>query len=198
MYIHGLGGGGDSRIPGLLAGKLPAEVVVRTYDFDPRIASSQISSWAEELQPEIIIGESMGSCHALVLAAETGRPCVLVSPAINAPRLLAGLAWAAKIPGVRRYLNRKYKPAEGDRQAIDFKYDVLRSYGPLYKRAMESSGCHHAFFGRRDSFRRSGVVSLRTFRCHFPDSSFTIYDGSHYMEENYIDSLLVPFLRKFL
>ena len=47
LYIHGMGGGGDSRIPSILkdclADALPAgfpckvQVVVRTYDFDPEI-----------------------------------------------------------------------------------------------------------------------------------------------------------------
>jgi len=46
LYIHGMGGGADSRIPSILSECLPAplEVTVRTYDFDPEIAREQISS----------------------------------------------------------------------------------------------------------------------------------------------------------
>ena len=37
LYIHGMGGGADSRIPSILRECLPSrlQVVVRTYDFDP-------------------------------------------------------------------------------------------------------------------------------------------------------------------
>ena len=47
LYIHGMGGGADSRIPSILSECMPEglEVVVRTYDFDPEIAREQISSW---------------------------------------------------------------------------------------------------------------------------------------------------------
>lgn len=196
LYIHGLGGGGDSRIPSLLSAKLTARVVIRTYDFDPRIAEAQIAAWAEEVQPDIIIGESMGACHALVTAGRLGKPCVLVSPALNAPLLLSTISWAALIPGVRQFFNRKYKPREGDRQKIDFRREVIRSYGPLRKEALQFRGEAYAFFGRRDSFRRSGVVSLSTWRRRFPQGKYDIYDGSHYMEEEYIDNLLVPLLQK--
>ena len=38
LYIHGMGGGGDSRIPAILRETLSEKgvnVVGRTYDFDP-------------------------------------------------------------------------------------------------------------------------------------------------------------------
>ena len=47
LYIHGMGGGADSRIPSILRDSLKiydVEVVARTYDFDPEIATDQISS----------------------------------------------------------------------------------------------------------------------------------------------------------
>ena len=48
LYIHGMGGGGDSRIPGILRDALSdkeVNVVVRTYDFDPETATGQIEGW---------------------------------------------------------------------------------------------------------------------------------------------------------
>ena len=63
LYIHGMGGGGDSRIPGQLQQLLAHEavrVVIRTYDFDPELGRAQIASWVQELQPNLVIGESLG------------------------------------------------------------------------------------------------------------------------------------------
>ena len=66
LYIHGMGGGGDSRIPSILNDALASvRVVVRTYDFDPEVAAEQIASWVEELKPDLIIGESLGSLQAI-------------------------------------------------------------------------------------------------------------------------------------
>ena len=81
LYIHGMGGGGDSRIPSILREE-GLDVIVRTYDFDPDVASAQITLWVDELKPELVIGESLGSLHALRIQ---GIPKVLVSPALNAP-----------------------------------------------------------------------------------------------------------------
>ena len=65
LYIHGMGGGVDSRIPSILNEHINEyvhdpdiriDIVVRTYDIDPYIAERQISSWREELRPQLVIG----------------------------------------------------------------------------------------------------------------------------------------------
>ena len=84
LYVHGMGGGADSRIPSILKDILGSaiEVVIRTYDFDPEIAHAQISAWADEARPDLVIGESMGATHAI---AVKGVPHLFVSPSLNAP-----------------------------------------------------------------------------------------------------------------
>ena len=72
LYIHGMGGGEDSRIPAFLndwfgAQRPDIRVVVRTYDFHPDRAAAQIDAWYAEVQPDLVIGESMGAVHALAL-----------------------------------------------------------------------------------------------------------------------------------
>ena len=52
-----------------------------------------------------------------------------------------------------------------------------------------------AFFGTRDHYRRSGVVSLRAWRKYFGEGTYTLYDGTHFMEEEYVHTLLVPKIR---
>ena len=72
LYIHGMGGGEDSRIPSVLnewfrKRRKDIRVVVRTYDFHPDRAAAQIDGWYEELLPDLVIGESLGAVHALAL-----------------------------------------------------------------------------------------------------------------------------------
>lgn len=223
LYIHGMGGGGDSRIPGLLRTMLngdPREVnvVVRTYDFNPDVAWGQITLWLEELKPVLVIGESLGANNALKIK---GVPHILVSPSLNAPLYLGLLSPLALIPGVKQLLGKAFKPRPGDRQRLDFSFGTLRRYLRLRRKALEcapgrndvavggreskdSAGMTvdgfpvYAFFGSHDHYRRSGIVAVRTWTRHFGNGCHSIYDGTHYMEEKYVRSLLLPKIFEFL
>ena len=203
LYIHGMGGGGDSRIPSILNSRLggyfPAgrevRVIVRTYPFKPEDASATISLWVEELHPDLVIGESLGSVHAL---AVKGVPHILVSPSLGAPRGLTILSWLSLIPGMGFLFSKIWHPKEGDRQELLFDYGHLRGWMFFRRKALDNSprmggrDYFFAFFGTRDHYRRLGVVSVRKWRKYFGKDSYLIYDGTHFMEEEYILSLLIP------
>jgi hypothetical protein len=203
LYVHGMGGGGDSRIPSILKGILDPgiEVVIRTYSFNPIIARDQIFTWVEETCPDLVIGESMGAVHAIAIK---GVPHLLVSPSLNAPIFFRVLAGLALVPGVTSFFDWYYKPKEGDRQKLHFGRKVLLKWKGVRREALLNSPVNggkdyfHAFFGSHDKFRRSGVVLIRTWRKYFGEGSWTVYDGSHFMEEEYIRSLLVPAILSLL
>ena len=205
LYIHGMGGGSDSRIPSILRDEfrlrdIPVNVVVRTYDFDPDIAAGQIASWIEEISPALVIGESLGSLHALRVR---NIPLVFVSPSLNAPLYFEILAWLTLIPGVSMIFDRIYRPKDGDRQPLHFCYRILRKYHSHRFRALTNSPVNgsaddfYAFFGMRDHYRRSGIVSVRTWKKYFGDT-YTLYDGTHFMEEEFIHELLVPKILEYV
>ena len=200
LYIHGMGGGSDSRIPSILSEALPYKVVCRTYSFDPEEATWQITSWVEELKPSLVIGESLGSLHALRI---NGVPRLLISPALNAPLYLSGLSWLTIIPGVTWIFNRIYRPRPGDRQPLNFTFRTLRKYGRHRKEAMKASHRNggsdavHAFIGTRDHYLRTAIVSRRTYKKHF-GATCTLYDGTHFTDEEYIRSLVIPKIRELL
>ena len=211
LYIHGMGGGGDSRIPSILRDVFDrsesdspqdrrVKIVVRTYDFDPEVAAEQIACWVDELKPDIVIGESLGSLQAIRI---TGIPHLFVSPSLNAPHYLGRLAFLALIPGMTWMLDRIYKPREGDRQKLHFTFKVLRKYRKHRKIALMNSTRNgsrdffYAFFGHQDHYRKSGVVSIKTWEKYF-GKTYSMYDGTHFMEEEFVTSLLVPKIRKVL
>ncbi|MBO8444419.1 MAG: hypothetical protein IAC23_01810 [Bacteroidetes bacterium] len=219
LYIHGMGGGGDSRIPSILkehinpyiekcyagmadkgvaaleTGCPHVSVVVRTYSFDPEVAWGQISSWMEELKPVLVVGESLGSLNAIRIK---GVPHILVSPSLNAPVYLGYLAFLALIPGVTQLFDRIYRPKDGDRQRLHFTFRTLRKYRRLRREALANSSraggrdAFFAFFGTHDHYRRSGIVSIRTWRKYFGPSTYRVYEGTHFMEEEFVLSLLMP------
>lgn len=195
LYIHGMGGGADSRIPSILKEAMPeVNVIVRTYDFDPEKAASQIDGWVSEITPDLVVGESLGAIQTLRIK---GIPHILVSPSLNAPLYLGYLAWLALIPGVTWLFDRMYKPKEGDRQRLHFTFPVLRKYRNHRRLAFAnttasgSKDYFYAFFGTKDHYRRTGVVSVRTWKKYFGDT-FEIYEGTHFMEEEHVLRLLVP------
>ena len=197
LYIHGMGGGADSRIPSILSEELVSfgvNVVVRTYDFDPEIALGQILSWVKELRPELVVGESLGSLHALRIK---GVPLLFVSPALNAPLYFRLQAWLTLIPGVTAIYQRIYKPREGDRQQMKFVFSVLRKYKEHRRQAMLCESPVYAFFGTHDHYRKSGIVSVRTWKKRFGDT-FSMYEGTHFMEEEHVRAMLVDKILEIL
>ena len=197
LYIHGMGGGSDSRIPSILRAALErygVAVHVRTYDFDPESASVHIGLWVTELNPDLVIGESLGSLHAIRII---GVPHLFVSPALNAPLYFEVMAWLSLIPGVTQLFDRIYKPREGDRQLLHFTFHTLRKYRWHRKTALAQSTRNggrdyfFAFIGTRDHYRKTGVVSLRTWKKYFGET-FQTYEGTHFMEEEYVCSMLIP------
>lgn len=200
LYIHGMGGGLDSRIPRVLkedlADFLPedieAEVIVRTYDIDPDIAFGQITSWFDEIRPDLVIGESLGSLHAIRLK---GVPHILVSPAIGAARWMSTVSL---IPGIPTLMRCIFKPYSPDRQSLDFTHKILSHYRGIRKQVLDSSprrggnDYFFAFFGTADHYRRSGVVSVRKWAKYFGPDTYNIYEGTHFMEDEYLHTMLIP------
>ena len=203
LYIHGMGGGGDSRIPSILREAFKSDdinVTVRTYDFNPDVAAAEIESWVMELKPSLVIGESLGSIHAIRIK---GVPHLLISPSLNGPLYLGYLSWLTFLPGMTWLFDRIYKPREGDRQRLHFTYDTLKRYIGHFKSAMAnttrvgSQDFFHAFFGTRDHYRRSGIVSVHKWKKQFGET-YTVYDGTHFTVEEYIYSLVIPKIREVL
>jgi hypothetical protein len=87
---------------------------------------------------------------------------------------------------------------------LHFTYRVLRKFSAHRDAALENStkkgsrDTFHAFFGTRDHYRRSGIVSVRTWKRYFGPDSYTMYEGTHFMEEEFIHEMLLPMLRSFL
>ena len=208
LYIHGMGGGVDSRIPSILNRHIneytrnPEDVhinvIVRTYDIDPETASGQIAEWREELQPQLVIGESLGSLHAIQLK---GVPHIFVSPAIGAARWMAAVS---RIPGIPSLMRRIFVPYSDERQSLDFTHKILGHYAGMRRKVLDCSpSCggkdyFFAFFGTRDSYRRFGVVSVRSWKKHFGMDSYETYEGTHYMEEEYLHKMLIPKIMEVL
>lgn len=196
-----MGGGGDSRIPNHLRTHMDAaqvRVIIRTYDFDPETGRAQIASWVEAEKPDLIIGESLGAIQALRIQ---GLPHLFVSPSLGAPENLYRGAGIARFALGRWYLHHRFPVKEGDRQELKFTREVLLKYkahGEAAIASIEPNGYYYAFFGKNDHYKASGVVRVDLWEKYFGKTTYTEYDGTHFMEPEYIDSLLIPKIEEIL
>ena len=196
-----MGGGGDSRIPRLLREHFQGtdiRCIVRTYDFDPETGHTQIASWVEELRPDLVIGESLGAIQTLRVR---GIPHLFVSPALGAADSLVRLAWVTRLPFGKAILHRIWRVKEGDRQPLRFEYRIMKKYAAHWaeaRRAAQDGGYYFAFFGTHDHYMKSGVVNVSLWEEMFGRDTYRMYEGTHFMEEEYIHSLLIPKIREIL
>ena len=182
LYIHGMGGGGDSRIPSILRDALrsEADVIVKTYDFDPEIAAAQISSWVSELKPELVIGESLGCLHTLKIS---GIPHLFVSPALNASFYFSIFSVLTRIPGMTKVFDRIYRPREGDRQPLHFIPDTLKKYRRHREEALTASAVDG---GSMSDFAFSVPVTIiaeAVWSAYVPGASISAKGLMRYMKE---------------
>lgn len=219
--MHGMGGGETSRIPNHLRkifaelGRSDINVICPTYDFDPEVAHPSLLEELQKCRPDLIVGESLGAVHAL---RTSGYPLLLVSPAIGGPEYMCRIAPWTLIPGIPWICSRfiwhvKYP----GRQKLNFRYRILMHYrahkeamlaaSRLRAEAIESSptACTpasgnyvHAFIGDFDHYRKNGVVDPDKWDALFGAETRTPYPGTHYMEDEYIRSLLVPAILNIL
>lgn len=206
LYLHGMGGGADSRIPSILndllskseyAGKV--KVVAKTYSFDPVVARNQIYRARKTYRPVFVIGESLGAVHAIGMR---GIRHILISPALGAPRRLAKMAWISRIPLLNRIPYMIFKQKEGNRQHMRFEYEIMKRYAAEYERNIVKAKAmvatddplesFYAYFGTNDSYYKHDVVNVQAWEDVFGKDTYEVYDGSHFMEEEYINTLLFP------
>ena len=188
LYLHGMGGGTASRIPSYLGELLPADrIVIRTYDFNPDAAHVQIASWFDEVKPDVVIGESLGATHALAL---DGVPVILVSPALNAGIYFSCLSPLTLIPGVPWLIAKMFKP-HGDSGRQIMRFNFKNTWKWMYYRHLahkvshSSRQPHFAFIGDVDGYRKTGIVSVRTWRRWFGNGTYEIVPGNHIMKHGH-------------
>lgn len=207
LYLHGMGGGKDSRTPRVLNEMLDdAEVIVRTYDFPPQKAVKQTKDWVEELKPDLIISESMGANYGILSGREI--PHIYLSPAFGAPLWLGRAAFLSLIPGIPQLLGLIFKPREGDRQKLDFSYRICRQFRELRKLVIkELNDTKKAdrkipvrlYFGSKDSYRRWGVVNIgRCIRFFGRENCITDARGHFWEAERVENSHLCDEIRHIL
>ena len=199
LFIHGVGGSEDSYEVGCLREFLKpygVQIILKGYTFDPAVAKSQIIPWAEEYKPDLIIGESLGACYAMLLG---GAPHLFISPAINAPGAFYRHRKLSRIGFMQRFYETILDPGSpAVRQKIDCSPESLSHFHHLREEALEAFRKHspeerpYAFFGRKDILFHLGFVSATTWKQLFGRDSCSINNCGHIMNREEVRTLLLP------
>ena len=204
LYLHGMGGGSTSRMPVRLKQVLSnmhftkdgepckLNVVCKTYNFDPEVATNQIAEWVETYQPALVMSESMGAIHALGIQ---GVPHIWLSPALNYDR---GATFFQPMVSLANMLGFTYTKQRGaNRQEIRGDYELVAKFKPMiqsYKEAILSNPQRdpsYAFFGNKDPYRTTDIVSIKEYQRLYGDS-YEMFDGGHCLDVRQIRPKLLP------
>lgn len=203
LYLHGMGGGATSRMPVRLKQVLSnmhftkdgepckLNVVCKTYNFDPEVATNQIAEWVETYQPALVMSESMGAIHALGIQ---GVPHIWLSPALNYDRgAELSLPWLL----LSSVFGHTYTQQRGaNRQEIRGDYELVAKFAPMiksYKEAVLNTqrDPSYAFFGSKDPYRKTDIVSIQEYQRLY-GNSYEVYDGGHCLDVRQIRPRLLP------
>ena len=204
LYLHGIGGGATSRMPVRLQQVLSnmhftrdgepckLNVVCKTYDFDPQVATNQIAELVETYQPVLVMSESMGAIHALGIQ---GVPHIWLSPALNYDR---GAQFFLPLVSLANLFGFTYTKQRGvKRQEIRGDHELVAKFKPMiqsYKETILNNPQRdpsYAFFGSKDEYMPTGIVSIKEYQRLFGDS-YEVYDGGHCLNVRQIRPKILP------
>ena len=207
LFLHGMGGSGGSYIPRCLDKKLSKmhfitkdgepcdlKVIRKTYNYDPDIATEQISKLVETKHPVLVIGESMGAIHALGIR---GIPHIYLSPALNYDRGVDLFLPLAELGSKFGLIYQKQRSTR--RQKIVGDPRLLAKFKPMlegYKQAILDNprDPSYAYFGKNDPFKVKGIVSVEEYKRLYGDSgdNYEEFEGGHVLDVSRLDDTLVP------
>lgn len=168
------------------------QVICETYDFDPEVATNQIADWVETYHPDLVMAESMGAIHALGIQ---GVPHIWLSPALNYDRGAELFLPLISLANMMGYTYTKQRGAR--RQKILGDPELVAKFKPMiqsYKEAILNNPQRdpsYAFFGSKDDFRKTGIVSIKEYQRLY-GNSYEVYDGGHCLDVRQIRPKLLP------
>lgn len=185
MYVHGFGSSAQSGTVKLLRSCLPNdEVVARDIPIVPEEAIAMLKQMAEEEQPDIIVGTSMGGMYTEQLK---GFDRILVNPAFQMGDTMSSHGMVGKLT----FQNPR---ADGVQEFIITKA-MVKEYAAITQLCFqditeEERGRVYGLFGDEDPI----VHTFDLFREHYPNAIH--FHGEHRLTDHAVHNYLLPLIRK--
>ena len=190
LYIHGFASAGSSGTATHLRNMLyehGVEVISPDVPVMPTEALSLLKQMVAELQPELIIGTSMGGLYTEQMY---GTPRIMVNPSFHMARHLTFQGM-----GRRKFLNKRQDGAR------EFKVDrdMIAQFREVEKTSFsgvnaEEKSLVWGFFGKNDKF----VNCQPEFKKAYGTDHFRIFDGEHRLNDVVLKRDIFPLVKQIL
>lgn len=190
LYIHGFASAGSSGTATHLRNMLyehGVEVISPDVPVMPTEALSLLKQMVAELQPELIIGTSMGGLYTEQMY---GTPRIMVNPSFHMARHLTFQGM-----GRREFLNKRQDGAR------EFKVDrdMIAQFREVEKTSFsgvnaEEKSLVWGFFGKNDKF----VNCQPEFKKAYGTDHFRIFDGEHRLNDVVLKRDIFPLVKQIL
>lgn len=190
LYIHGFASAGSSGTATHLRNMLyehGVEVISPDVPVMPTEALSLLKQMVAELQPELIIGTSMGGLYTEQMY---GTPRIMVNPSFHMARHLTFQGM-----GRREFLNKRQDGAR------EFKVDrdMIAQFREVEKTSFSGVNAEEktlvwGFFGKNDKF----VNCQPEFKKAYGTDHFRIFDGEHRLNDVVLKRDIFPLVKQIL
>ena len=190
LYIHGFASAGSSGTATHLRNMLyehGVEVISPDVPIMPTEALSLLKQMVAELQPELIIGTSMGGLYTEQMY---GTPRIMVNPSFHMARHLTFQGM-----GRREFLNKRQDGAR------EFKVDrdMIAQFREVEKTSFSGVNAEEktlvwGFFGKNDKF----VNCQPEFKKAYGTDHFRIFDGEHRLNDVVLKRDIFPLVKQIL
>lgn len=190
LYIHGFASAGSSGTATHLRNMLyehGVEVISPDVPVMPTEALSLLKQMVAELQPELIIGTSMGGLYTEQMY---GTPRIMVNPSFHMARHLTFQGM-----GRREFLNKRQDGAR------EFKVDrdMIAQFREVEKTSFSGVNAEEktlvwGFFGKNDKF----VNCQPEFKKAYGTDHFRIFDSEHRLNDVVLKRDIFPLVKQIL
>lgn len=184
IYFHGFGSSSQSGTIRTLREKLTDfEVIAPDIPVDPQDALPFLKQLCNEVQPDVVVGTSMGGMYAQQMA---GFNRICVNPAFE-------MSTKSKVLKVGTF--EYFKPRKDGETHFTITPEIIEHFSEMEKQQFNEANIADSekvwgLFGNDDK----QVNGEHVFRCYY--DNVIHFEGEHRMNDTVINEVLIPLIRK--
>ena len=185
VFLHGFGSSGSTKTAEYLRTKLTdTEVISPDIPLEPKLALRELNKLCHEVNPDVIIGTSMGAMYAQQMH---GFCKILVNPAFHVSQIMRQNMGINKFTNPRKDGETEFKITG----CLCDDYEIMEMY-QFYGITAYDKAHTYAFFGTEDTLVNGYEEYLKYY------SNATQYPGGHSLLQKWVKAYVLPCIQKLL
>ncbi len=185
VFLHGFGSSGSTKTAEYLRTKLTdTEVISPDIPLEPKLALRELNKLCHEVNPDVIIGTSMGAMYAQQMH---GFCKILVNPAFHVSQIMRQNMVINKFTNPRKDGETEFKITG----CLCDDYEIMEMY-QFYGITAYDKAHTYAFFGTEDTLVNGYEEYLKYY------SNATQYPGGHSLLQKWVKAYVLPCIQKLL